>query len=102
TLKAFAALDDLGKRQAQLLVVFHDGNRNDHVQCLPGIGAFLASGAVRRTNVPCSGAGPSANSPPTSSIRLRMLRNPFLPLSSALAGTPRPLSSISRVKRSAS
>ena len=56
-------------------------------------------GTERRTNVPRSAPGPSQNSPPTSSIRLDMLRNPFLPLSLSSAATPRPSSSISKMNR---
>ncbi len=61
----------------------------------------LASGALNLTTAPPSEPGAMEKLPPTSSIRLRMLRNPFLICAafSSRPAMPLPLSSISRVNR---
>src|SRR5262249_53541320 len=90
--KAFSAVQDACKGAAKFVAVFHNGNGDGHVA------QFFLMGALRRTTAPCFAAGPIEKLPPTSSIRLRMLCKPFLPVFSSSPFRPFPSSSISRTK----
>ena len=94
-----SAADDARQGRAKLFVIFDDRNSDSHA---------LDFSATARLSEPAflpSAAGSISNVPPTSSIRLRMLRNPFLVAASVFGPYWRgrcPSSSISKVKRFAS